>query len=435
MSLIRKYTHKYDIRGSISSRFGPNESYSVGRGFASIIRKKKLPNSIAVGFDIRESSMDMANNLIRGLMDSGIDVIEIGRCTTPMVRFASIAYKVAGSIMVTASHNNLWDNGFKFTLERRPFFDHSLQELCDIIEREDYVDGSGSLLPVELKELYKDSILKRISISDNVRVVWIARNQVIAYLLEDLLQRVPGHHLIDSNPRDAKYFKHDIVFDFDTDADRMSMLDHLGNHWHGDETLAVFALNMKKYTNNLNVVFDLKSSRVLMKWLEAQDIHCHTSRMGSCFIDRKMRELRADLGGETSGHFLFRDYHELSDDGIYSALRMLHCLSEMSLNLQEVRAMLPTLYISKSIKISCGENNKNDLFEKLLSYVKQENLVIDENAEGAIIVRQTEGWYIIRISETENALSVRCEGYNKNGLNLIQDKIEETLSVVGLSLW
>lgn len=435
MSFIRAYTHKYDIRGSISSRFGPNEAYKVGRGFASIIAKKKLVNSVAVGFDIRESSIDMANNLIRGLMESGIDVIEIGRCTTPMARFANIAYNVAGSIMVTASHNNLWDNGFKFVLNRRPFYDQSLQELCDIIEREDFVDGSGSLIPVQLKELYKESLLKKITISDKIRTIWIARNEVIAYLLEDILQSVPGHHIIDSNLKDVKYFKHDIVFDFDTDADRMHMLDHIGNHWHGDETLAVFAIALKRKVNKPNVVFDLKSSRVLMKWLESIGIQCHSSRMGSCFIDQKMRDLNADLGGETSGHFLFRDHNELSDDGIYSALRMLHCLSDMSLNLQEVRSIMPTLYISKSMKIKCGENNKNDLFNSLLSHAKQQNLVIDENAEGAIIIRQTEGWYIIRISETENALSVRCEGYNKNGLNMIQDKIEDSLSMVGLSLW
>ena len=148
-----------------------------------------------------------------------------------------------------------------------------------------------------------------------------------------------------------------------------------------------------------------------------------------------MREVGAQLGGETSGHYLFYDYNNLSDDGIYSALRMLHYLSELSFSLHEIKALFPPLYITKSIKIKCVERNKHELFEKLRNYIKQENLVVDESTEGAVLVKNIEGWYVIRISETENALSVRCEGLNKNALSMIQDRVEEALSVIGLSLW
>ena len=436
MSVIRAYTHKYDIRGSVSSKFGPTEAYYVGRGFAAIIHQSQDTNkTVLVGWDVRDTSTSMAQNLIRGLVESGIDVIEVGLTTTPMVRFASVSYPSIGSIMVTASHNNLNDNGFKFTLDGKPFYDQSLQRLCDIIESKAFIDGDGSITPVQVQDLYKESILKKICVSEKVKVVWIARNSVILHILEDLLQDLPGQHLIASDLRDVKYFKHDVIFDFDTDADRMMMIDSTGKQWHGDEILAVFSLGMSRSIKNLKVVFDLKASHVLVKWLQSRGIECHICRVGSCFIDERMRAVNAHLGGETSGHFLFYDYHGLSDDGIYAALLMLNYLSEVSINLQDIRELLPQLYISTSIQIPCNDNNKRDIFKRLTSYIKQQNLILDESLEGSILVKQTEGWYVVRVSETENSLSVRCEGFNKNGLHLVEAKAEEALSMVGLSLW
>ena len=435
MSLIRSYTHKYDIRGSVCNKFGPHEAYNIGRGFAIIVHKQGLNNSVAVGWDIRSSSFEMANQLIRGLVESGINVIEIGLCTTPMIRFASIAHETGGSIMVTASHNNLSDNGFKFTLNGKPFYDHSLQMLCDVIESGDFPKAQGQVNPMNIRELYKENLTRKLRISDKLSCVWIARNELIANQLGELLECIPGQHFIDNNLNVSKRFKYDVIFDFDTDADRMIMIDNLGHQWHGDETLTALALGMKNREKNLKVVFDLKSSKVLIKWLESLGIDCYICRLGNCFIDEKMREVGAQLGGETSGHYLFYDYNNLSDDGIYSALRMLHYLSELSFSLHEIKALFPPLYITKSIKIKCVERNKHELFEKLRNYIKQENLVVDESTEGAVLVKNIEGWYVIRISETENALSVRCEGLNKNALSMIQDRVEEALSVIGLSLW
>jgi phosphomannomutase len=436
MSVIRAYTHKYDIRGSVSNKFGPNEAYYVGRGFAAIVQQLQDTNkTVIVGWDARDTSTGMAQHLMRGLAESGIDVIEVGLATTPMVRFAAVTYPSSGSIMVTASHNNLNDNGFKFTLNGKPFYDQSLQKLCDIIESKEFIDGEGSITPVQIGDLYRESILKRVRISDKVKVVWVARNGVILNILENLLQALPGQHLISSDLRDIKYFKHDVIFDFDTDADRMMMIDSTGRQWHGDEVLAVFSLGMSRAIKNLKVVFDLKASHVLVKWLQSRGIECHICRVGSCFIDERMREVHAHLGGETSGHFLFYDYHGFSDDGIYSALLMLNYLSEVSINLQDIRELLPPLYISTSIQIPCKDNNKRDIFKRLTGYIKQQNLVLDESLEGSILVKQTEGWYVVRISETENSLSVRCEGFNKNGLHLVEAKAEEALSMVGLSLW
>lgn len=435
MAGLRSYAHKYDIRGRVSPKFGRAEAYAIGRGFSSVLVSNAQKNTVVVGYDVRDSSSELAAKLIEGFIDSGITVLDIGTCTTPMVRFASLLYETSGSIMVTASHNSLDDNGFKFTLNGGPFYDASLQKLCDIIESHSFVDGHGSVTQCRVKNLYIANMIKGLIISDDIRVVWIARNRVITQLLEDILQQVPGQHMIDHDLRDFKYFKPDVIFDFDTDADRMIMIDHNGRQWYGDETLSAFALNMKQDVPDLKVIFDLKASRVLMSWLESIGVRCEISRIGSCFIDQKMKTSNAQLGGETSGHFMFYDYNFLADDGIYAALRMIHYLSRFSGNLQDISQVFPPVHISKSIKISCGENNKHDILDRMKNHVSSNNLVIGTNEEGAILIQNIEGWYLIRVSETENALSVRCEGFDRDGLYTIQDRAEELLSTVGLSLW
>jgi len=435
-SLIRTYTHKYDIRGRISKRFGAEEAYLLGRAFARVISEEGLSGKVAVvGRDIRETSLSLATKLIQGFVESGVEVIDIGICTTPMLRFAAILYKASGSVMVTASHNDFEDNGFKFTLNGRPFYDRSLQRLCDLIEEKNFIDAQGSVNTYKVRNLYIRNLCKSMVFSDNIKVIWIARNDFITSLLEDILTKMPGQHMICNNIKDFQYFAPDVIFDFDTDADRMMMMDATGRQWHGDETLALFALNLNRTRNDITAIFDLKASRVLMDWLETLGIKCRISRIGSCFIDKKMLDLGAQLGGETSGHFMFNDYNDRSDDGIYSAMRMVHLLSEASTNLQHIKTIFPQIHISKSIKISCGEGNKLEVLERLKNIVRANDLVLHQNEEDAILIKQAEGWYVIRSSQTENTLTVRCEGFDKEGLDSVQAKAEELLSSVGLSLW
>ena len=407
----------------------------VGRGFASVITARGKNAKVVVGWDVRDSSVSLANSLTRGLMDSGIHVLEAGLATTPMTRFAGLAYGTAGTVMVTASHNQMWDNGFKLTLNNKPFYGQDLQDVCDVIEKQAFVNGTGSLTCIQVQQLYKESLLKKIIISDQLKVVWIARNSIISSLLEEILGTLPGQHVIKNCTNGLVHSDYDAIFDFDTDGDRLILTDSKKQVWHGDEVLALFALCAQDEIENLQIVFDLKASRVLIKSLEALGIKCHISRVGNCFIDNKMRENGAQMGGETSGHFLFADHNCMIDDGIYTALRLLHCLSRTSSTLNQIRSLLPNLHISKSITVKCGDQDKYAIFSILRNQIKIQDLITDESSEGAILVKNVEGWYVIRLSETENALSVRCEGFNEGALSILQDRLEDVLSVVGLSMW
>ena len=425
---IRSNIKKYDIRGKVSPNFGPQEAYLVGRGFGTLLVNSGQ-KSVVVGHDVRPSSDKFSSNLIRGLFESGIDIIDCGLCITPTVKFASLLCKSDAAIMITASHNDLTDNGFKFFLNKKPFYGDSLNKLCDIVEQKTFVNGIGSVQNKDFSDLYLENIVKRIKIEDKVKVIWLYQNEFIKSILLKLINLIPGKHRILPNLQNAG--EYDVAFDFDTDGDRMVMIDSDGKKIFGDETLALFAINMKKTVSSLKVIFDLKSSRVLIRWLESIGINCETCQVGSCYLDHKLRQSGAELGGEVSGHFMFKDYNSFSDDGIYSACLMLHYLSDFD-NMQAMRSLLPEVHLSKVIIIKCHvSSNKFEIMDRIKKHIEGNKVVTGS----AVIIQMQEGWIVIRASETEQALTVRCEGFYKDGLQVVQEKADSILSSVGLSIW
>jgi phosphomannomutase/phosphoglucomutase len=248
-------------------------------------------------------------------------------------------------------------------------------------------------------------------------------------ILQKLIRLIPGNHRILSSLQNAE--EYDVAFDFDTDGDRMIMISPDGKKISGDETLTLFALNMKKTTSSLKVIFDLKASRVLIKWLQSIGIDCEICQVGSCYLDYKLRQSGAELGGEVSGHFMFKDYNIFSDDGIYSACLMLQYLSNFD-NMFAMRSILPEVHVSKLMRIKClPSTDKFELMEKIKKHIG-ENKIING---AAVIVQMQEGWIVIRPSETEHVLTIRCEGFYKDGLQIVQEKADSILSSVGLSIW
>lgn len=427
-SKIRSNVRKYDIRGRVGAGFGKDEAYLIGKAFATVLLNLDK-KSVVVGHDVRPSSKDLSDSLVRGLLESGINVIDCGLCITPMVRFASLLCDSHGSIMVTASHNDFSDNGFKFFLDKKPYYDDSLNRLCDIIDAGNFFDGVGTLEEIDFADLYIRNIVKRISVNNKLRAVWIYDNDFMKFLLSKLVQMIPGQHLI--APELPKGVEYDVGFEFDTDGDRMILIDKDGKRICGDETLALFVVNMKKNTSKLKAIFDLKASRVLIKWLESVGVDCEICQIGSCYLDQKLRKTKADIGGEVSGHFMFKDYNSFSDDGVYSACLMLQYLSDFG-SIRAMRSGLPEVHVSKLIRIKCPlSTNKFELIQKIKTSIG-ENKIVNDNA---IIVQMQEGWIVIRPSETEHMITVRCEGFYKDGLQIVQEKADSLLSIVGLSIW
>lgn len=446
--LSRSIFKEYDIRGIVEKDLHINEIYQLARSFAYLFKAKNPDTkTVAVGMDGRLHSEAIKEQLVAGLLDSGIDVIFVGLCPSPALYFATHTLPVDAAIMITASHNPKEYNGFKICLGTKALWGDDMQELYRCYANRLHIKtrNRGSYAEQNIVPLYVDWLVEKFSHLKHMEISALidcgngAAGAVIPLLIEKmgwkhvqtLYAEIDGnypHHEADpvkiENMLDLKEKlmadNYDIGIGLDGDADRMAPLTRNGTLVSGDLLLGIYAQEILKEHKDLHVVFDVKSSSLLMEHLNSIGAHAHMSETGHVHVKEMMRETGALLAGEVSCHFCFKDRYFGYDDGIYAMLRLFELLEKNKLALDDLLQIYPEVYTTPEIRIPCPEEKMKDAITTVTNFFSRK-----QNAEIVTIdgvrVTMPYGWGLVRASHTEPVLSMRFESSTTDGLERIKN--------------
>jgi phosphomannomutase/phosphoglucomutase len=404
---------------------------------------------MTLGRDCRLSSGSLSDALKQGLLSTGLDVIDIGTCATPILYFSVRHLKTGGGVMVTGSHNPPEFNGFKICVGPDTIYGSEIQKLREIIEGGAFRSGSGKASNVDITVAYLDYIHANVRVRPGLRVVLDGGNGVGGYfaaplferygcdltcLYEEMDGRFPNHHpdpTVPENLRDlitqVRQKKADVGIAFDGDADRIGVVTDQGEILWGDELLLLFSRFILKETPGAAIIGEVKCSQRLY-----DDIAAHGGRpimwkAGHSLIKGKMKEEKAVLAGEMSGHLFFADRYFGYDDAIYAAARLLEILSSTGQKLSDILADVPRTVTTPEIRIDCPDEIKFDVVRDVTEIFRKDHRIIDTDG---VRILFPDGWGLIRASNTQPVLVLRFESSTKSTLASIRTLVETELSRV-----
>jgi phosphomannomutase/phosphoglucomutase len=443
MKINPQIYREYDIRGVVDKDLTPEVVRRLGQGFGTHMAQLGRKN-LVVGRDGRLSSPSYGEALIEGLISTGCNIIDIGVCPTPVYYFSIFHLNKDGGMMVTGSHNPPEFNGFKVSAGKSTIFGEEIQRLGRLIERGEFVNGKGNLSKFEIIKPYQDYIKKDIKLEKKMRVVIDAGNGTGGVVARSLLRdlgceveelyceidgRFPNHFpdpTIPENLKDliakVKRIRADVGIGYDGDADRIGVVDDQGHIIWGDQLMIVFAREILKYQKGATFVAEVKCSQNLFNDIEKHGGKAIMWRTGHSLIKEKMREERAALGGEMSGHIFFADRYFGYDDAIYASCRLVELLSKTDRKLTQLLQDVPKTFITPEIRVDCPDEIKFKVVEKVKQELRKSYSIIDVDG---VRVKFEDGWGLVRASNTQPVLVLRFEALTQKRLQEIKELVEK----------
>jgi phosphomannomutase / phosphoglucomutase len=420
----------YDVRGRVGNDINPEVFRQVGRAYATLIRRNR-GRTVAIGQDNRESSGALKAAFGEGVRAAGVDVVDIGQVTTPMLYFATAHWRLDGGANITGSHNPVEYNGVKMVHPgAAPLSEDEIQSLRHLAERGDLETGAGALTSRSPREDYFATVAGLVRPARRLRVVADAGNGVAGLYGPDLLRRIGcdvvelhcdsdgrfPHHLPDpEDPANVVDLQEKVVavgadlgLAWDGDADRVGVIDERGQRHEADLILVLLARDLLRRHPGAKIVFDVKSSQSLV-----DDITRHGGvpvmwKTGHSHLKRKMRDDQILLGGEVSGHMFFAEGYYGVDDGLLAACKIVDILSREPGPASRAFDTIEHLHATPELKALCPDDKKFALIDELVRDLKQRYETID--IDGARVLFPDGGWGLVRASNTNPYLTLRFEG-------------------------
>jgi len=438
----------YDIRGDAERDLPTDLIVQLGQAIGTMTQRRGLRPVLAVGRDARLSSPRLRDALVQGLCGSGISVIDVGVVATPMLYFAAFNLEVGGGVMVTGSHNPAGDNGFKVTLDKASLHGEDIQQLMRLIQAEDFVRGSGAVTPHDIHGPYTDWIAQHIELGPRrLHVVVDAGNGPTGPVSPGLLRRLgcqveelfcdmdgrfPNHHpdptvaanLVDLQKGVAQH-KADVGIAYDGDGDRIGVIDEQGGIIWGDRLMVLLSRAVLQAVPGAAIVGEVKCSQTLFDDIEAHGGRAVMSKVGHSLIKDRMKQEKAELGGEMSGHIFYKHRYFGYDDATYTTCRLLEILSRTQAPLSALLADLPQSFATPELRIHCPDDIKFAVVARVTAAFQRTNKVID--IDGARVLF-ADGWGLVRASNTGPILVLRCEAQSEAGRDRIQAAIEHAIA-------
>ncbi|MCK5807396.1 phosphomannomutase/phosphoglucomutase [bacterium] len=453
MKVNRTIFRQYDVRGFVDIDLTEDFAYNLARATA-VYYRKNLPeiHKVSIGYDARESSPRFAEALQKGFNDSGLDTVLLGMVPTGLLYFSLFNLEgVQGGIMITGSHNPPEYNGFKINLGDLPVYGDGIQEIADIMEKENFLSGSGNADTYNIIPDFEKYALKNITIKnpEKMHIVIDSGNGVGGFVAVPLLRKMgikvtslfeepdgtfPNHH---PDPTIAEYIQAMIAevknsdailgIGFDGDADRIGVVDKDGGIIWGDKVLNIYARDVVKEVPGATIIADVKCSQTLITDINERGGNAMIWKAGHSLIKAKMKEVGAALGGEMSGHIFFKHRFFGYDCAIYSTFRLLEILSRVeSLDINELLEGIPKTYSTPEIRVEVDESKKWDIVAKTVAFFKERGddlLDID-----GVRVNLDGGWGLMRASNTQNIIVLRVEADSQKRMEEIKALLESKLN-------
>ncbi len=437
---------EYDLRGRESpDELNDSSIYFLGKGFGAFLAKRSLKETV-VGHDARSTSESFHANMIKGLLESGINVTDIGTVTTPMSYWSQYFLKIKGLVMITASHNPAGWNGVKFGTDLSyTLLSDELQELYNIIANEEFVSGVGTVTKKDIKENYIKDLLSRANITKKFKILVNTGNGTAGMFAPELLKKAgcevvehftnvdPAYPNYTPNPDGTAMMEDtgkqtvnngcDLGMAFDGDGDRLGIVDEKGNTIWPDRYIILLSRLVLSKKPGAKIVFDVKVSEAL-----PEDIKAHGGvpimwKTGHSYIKSKLAEENAAMAGEMSGHIFFVEDFYGFDDGLFAALKILEYLSTQNEPLSKIIASTPYYVSTPTIQVKTTDEDKYKVVDALTKeFKKEEYKVVDIN--GARVYFD-DGWGLVRASSNTPTLVLRFESKTQEGLDRIQKLFKE----------
>ena len=439
---------EYDVRGIVNRDLNPDVVYLLGRAIGTYAIHHNV-RQMSLGRDCRISSETYQDAVSRGLMAAGVNIIDIGLCATPMLYFSIRHLGVDGGVMITGSHNPPDFNGFKICIGPDTIYGEEIQNLRRIIENETYTAGKGNIRREEISSKYQDYLFRNVSVGKNLKVIVDAGNGVGGFFALPILRRYgchvtdlycdpdghfPNHFPDPTIPENLRELirlvsseKADAGIAYDGDADRLGVITDRGEVLWGDELLLLFARYILKKNPGAAIIGEVKCSQKLYDDITENGGRAIMWKAGHSLIKGKMKEEKALLAGEMSGHIFFADRYFGYDDAIYASLRMLEILSETGMKLSELLADVPKTFTTPEIRVDCPDRIKFRVVEAVKErFLKTHHII---SIDG-IRIPFGDGWGLLRASNTQPVLVLRFEATSEEGLSAIRNNIEGVLNGV-----
>ena len=446
---------EYDIRGTVGSTLFEDDAYAIGRVFGSVVAESG-GKTICVGLDGRTTSSGLEARLTQGLTECGLDVLRVGLGPTPLLYFSVHHLGADAGVMVTGSHNPKEHNGFKLMLGTHSFFGDDIIALGTRAAAGDFFDGAGSTTDVEtipaylaeLADVYSDG-------SDNPpSVAWDPGNGAAGAVVTALVKRLPGRHVLINEVIDGTFPAHhpdptvpenlvqlqkaiadnkcDLGIALDGDGDRIGVIDGQGRILWSDQLVALLARDVLLANPGAPVIADVKSSSALFSEIARLGGRPIMWRTGHSLIKAKMAEEKAPLAGEMSGHIFFADKYYGFDDAVYAGVRLLAHLARTGTSLAALYDELPGLVNTPELRFDCPDDRKFQVIKEIQARLATSGA--DVNDIDGVRVTTSDGWWLVRASNTQAVLVARAESKNETGLEALKSEMAAALAASGVEL-
>ena len=439
---------EYDIRGVVGRDLDVESAEAIARGFGAYLARASVRRAV-IGHDNRVSSPELYAASIRGLTDTGCDVIGVGLAITPMLYFALHHFELQGGMMVTASHNPPEFNGFKLCVGPGTLYGAQIQEVRALAVTAAVSANTGGTGTTETRAVYpayRQTLMDRIRLGRRLRVVLDCGNGTAGAFAPEIFRAwgcevlplycdpdpsFPHHHpdpVAVENLTDlvrlVRESHADVGIGLDGDGDRIGVVDDRGTILWGDLLMALFWREVLAAHPGAVALVEVKCSQALIDEIRRLGGRPEFTRTGHSLIKARMREVGAVFAGEMSGHMFFADEYYGFDDAVYAAGRLLRILSHTDQPLSSLAAEIPHYYATPEVRVECPDERKFDVVEALTREFRAKYQVID--VDGARIVFP-DGWALVRASNTQPVLVVRAEGTTPEALERAKGVLIEAL--------
>ncbi len=446
MKINTEIFRQYDIRGIVDKDLTLETVELLGKGIGSYFRTNNR-KEVALGRDCRLSSPRFSEALSKGLLSTGCRITDLGIIPTPLLYFTMYTKNMEAGVIITGSHNPPNYNGFKVMVGKETLYGEAIQDILKIIQGHAFVEEEGSSVKkYDIIGEYQDYILQNINLEKKLKVVLDAGNGTAGVVAVPIFQKLgceviplycemdgtfPNHHPDPTLPealqdliQKVRETEADLGIAYDGDGDRIGVIDDKSRIIWGDMLMVLFSRDILPSNPGAPVISEVKASKVLYEEVEKLGGRPIMWKTGHSLIKKKIKEEKALLAGEMSGHIFFADRFFGFDDAIYSSARLMEILSRSDKKISEMFSDLPQTYNTPEIRIYASDEVKFKIVEDVKNELAQKYPIIDVDGVRAIFPT---GWGLVRASNTQEALVLRFEADTEKDLKDIQDEVKQVV--------